>query len=478
MQIIKNPQTISTHYGIPIKTLSKVGILDSTLTFDTKLFIDPTLIKYSKHKEIRVDAYKLINQHFGIVIKLLKSSRNIDDRQWQAAKKLLDYKEIKATCLGYGSNSIHGGGMGPHLIEQSLKTFKEIIDLGVEDAELFILLPLIEEKIGPDRISDMITFIILPALIKFTQRVSKKLKIKSEMLQIKNYNEMLPLNPFEKTKTPIIMLPIDILRSLPVVESWEDIADAARRNDELRKKVGMMIGQIWKKKELKNKEKLRRQTLKSKEAIEYMLTLIRGVKPTSYDQIDDPEGLNAWKELYKDIGTKYPLSIGKPTNLSPETIIDIVKQIVGQFKFLIEKKGIWKALWHKGKPHKEKVAQMLFFVAAYSYCKCNNLDITPESDTGSGIVDFKFSYGGDAKVLVETKLSTNKKLVSGYNDQLKAYKESENPIKSFYLVVDVGKMKDKLKKLYESKNKIGSLGDSNSEIIVVDGKRKLSASRI
>src|SRR2546430_8635948 len=50
----------------------------------------------------------------------------------------------------------------------------------------------------------------------------------------------------------------------------------------------------------------------------------------------------------------------------------------------------------------------------YAYCVANNLEITPEADTGSGVVDFKFAASYVTRVLVETKLSNNKKLVHGY----------------------------------------------------------------
>jgi hypothetical protein len=71
-------------------------------------------------------------------------------------------------------------------------------------------------------------------------------------------------------------------------------------------------------------------------------------------------------------------------------------------------------LYHAGSPRPEKAAQRLFFAIAYAYCKANNLDVTPEADTGNGPVDFKVSLGFTGRVLVEIKLSTNTKLVRGY----------------------------------------------------------------
>ncbi len=85
----------------------------------------------------------------------------------------------------------------------------------------------------------------------------------------------------------------------------------------------------------------------------------------------------------------------------------------------------WKSLWYKNKRLPEKYAQRLFFAVAYNYCKVNNLDITLEADSGTGPVDFKLSTGFDSRVLVEVKLSSNGKLVAGYQKQLESYKAAE-----------------------------------------------------
>ena len=49
-----------------------------------------------------------------------------------------------------------------------------------------------------------------------------------------SYNADLPINPFEKADTPIILVPADILRDLPIATDWSDVADAASKNAALR----------------------------------------------------------------------------------------------------------------------------------------------------------------------------------------------------------------------------------------------------
>jgi glutaredoxin len=115
---------------------------------------------------------------------------------------------------------------------------------------------------------------------------------------------------------------------------------------------------------------------------------------------------------------------------------------------------------------------------AHAYCKANNLDLTPEADTGNGPVDFKVSAGFTGRVLVEIKLSTNGKVVKGYSRQLERYKTAEEALKGYYVVIDVGKMGEKEKNLLALKNCAAASGESTSPIIFIDGIRRLSASKL
>lgn len=126
----------------------------------------------------------------------------------------------------------------------------------------------------------------------------------------------------------------------------------------------------------------------------------------------------------------------------------------------------------------EKSAQRLFFAVAYSYCEANNLDASPEMDTGTGVVDFKFSVGAKAKVMVEIKLSDNPKVVAGYAKQLEAYKKSEKTSKGVYVVINVGGMGKKDKDLLKAKNEQAARGEPTSEIVFIDGTKRRSASEL
>ncbi|MGA3118217.1 MAG: hypothetical protein ABSF90_27795, partial [Syntrophobacteraceae bacterium] len=128
-------------------------------------------------------------------------------------------------------------------------------------------------------------------------------------------------------------------------------------------------------------------------------------------------------------------------------------------------------------PRHESTAQRLFFAVAYSYCVANNVDISPEVDTGTGQIDFKCAKGFDSKVLVEIKLSTNPRILHGYETQLEIYKKSEDTLRAFYVVIDVGRMGDKDQKLVRIKNEAAKKGQPLSELVFIDGILKPSASK-
>jgi hypothetical protein len=162
---ISNPVRFSEHYGIDSNELERRGMLDPTLNSDTKLFIDPLLLTGSSHAEISSGARITYETHFGTIIKFLAKAKNPTDVAWKSAARLLTFPEIQWTCLGYGSQSVSGSGSGSDMTGQYIETARQIVELGIEDPDLFVAMALFENGVGPDRISDMTTNVILGDLL-------------------------------------------------------------------------------------------------------------------------------------------------------------------------------------------------------------------------------------------------------------------------------------------------------------------------
>ncbi len=366
MARLKNPVLFSQHFGIAKKKFEPLSLFDPILNADTRLGVDPLLLRSSSEKIISTNAVHEFETYFGKIIKLLKKSKYEGDKCWVAADKLLSFNEPKETCLGYSEKSISGSAIGPELRRKLLKTAKEIVDLGVEDPEFFALLGLLEDQFGPDRISDLTTHAIWGTLLEFNQQIASKLKLPTENFTFDDLQlgANLVRNPYEKKKpVAIILVPQDILRDLPVASDWSEVADAASKNSALRHRVNKYIGDIWAIRTKKEKEEARAIALSSKQAFEALLASVDLCNKKPYDAKADANGHYLLRVALSEIEKAFPLKIAGPKNHSLQELEQIVITIVENFKDLIEKNGLWYLLWDRDNPRHERAAQKLFLAS-------------------------------------------------------------------------------------------------------------------
>lgn len=480
---IRNPIRFSEHYSIDSKELDDRGLLDPTLNADTKLFIDPLLLEDSSHVEISKNARLTYENHFGTIIKFLGKAKSPSDVAWRSAARLLTFPEIKWTCLGYGAQSVSGSGSGSGMTTQYIETARQIVELGIEDPDLFVAMALFENGVGPDRISDMTSNVIVGDLITLNERILAELGVPTQSTTIslqngKTYTGKLAINPYIGSEDPVILVPSDILRALPIATDWSGVAEAASKNAQLRSRVNDQIAHMWRVKSKKDKDEIRRWALSDKASFETFMEMLHGASPTAYDMHGDPLGEVFWRKIAAALIEVEPFSIAAPAKMDLAGVESVVATIIEQFRFLIEDRRFSEELYYQGKPRPEIAAQRLFFAVAHAYCKANDLDLTPEAETGNGPVDFKLSSGFSGRVVVEIKLSRNPKLVDGYTKQLETYKAAEETVSGFYVVVDVGHMGRKDKRLLEVKNAASQRAEATSPIHFIDGSRKRSASKL
>ena len=471
---IRNPKLFSQEFGINPKALAKLGLLDPILNGDTRLFIDPVLLRSSKNPIITSLGQQSFAKYFGDIIKLLANSNVAGDLTWRNAVRLFKLEELPSLCLGFGGDTTRGRSIDEETRAKIIGTAKEIVDLGIQDPELFSLVGLLESGVGPDTIGDMTAHAILPALIEITSTAAKELGLKIKDAYIDGIEAKLPFNRF--ADKPLLLVPTDILRDLPVAVDWSDISDAAAKNTAIRNRVNALIGDIWKLKSKEQKDQVRAAALASREGFRAILDAAYLLTDDAYDFESDRDGHGLFRDVLTNFASRYPLQLIQPKSKTQAELKKVVDQIVDHFKSLIEKNGVNELLWDGDKPRKEKAAQRLFFAVADVYCKANNIDITPEADSGGGPVDFKFSSGYDGRILVEIKLSTGK-VVHGYTTQLRVYEEAEKSFNSIFLVIDVGIHESKLRSILAEKNKQTAKKIRTPEIVVVDAIRKPSASR-
>ncbi|WP_191578615.1 hypothetical protein [Achromobacter insolitus] len=474
------PITLSMAWNLDQDVVKKIGVIDVTLNCDTNLFIDPLLLAESANKDFRECASAAYEARFIQLIELLTASKEVDDIAWRAAKKRISFHEIGYTHLGYSSGT-GGSGFGEKLAQNLLTTAKEVIGLGVTNPNLFVALALFEDGVGADRISDMTTNIIIECLARFTASVCTQMKIGTQTFDIKGSKHELPVNPI-KPSEPILLVPADIVRDLPIASDWSSVSAAARETEELRERVNSQIGEIWKARTRREKDDVLNRALQSKKTFDTLLDLISYAADEPYDIKNDHRGEIYPANIRRNISKAQPLDLVRFSNraLNLSEVDEIVCSIINQFKSLIEDRGLWKELWDDKQENArlEKAMQRLFYAVALSYCDANNLDISPESDGGAGPVDFKVSNGANSKVLLELKRSTNSKLVDAYTKQLDAYRAAEGTTRAYYVVIDIGNLTPmRIKQLSDARSVVIQAGLNPSEIVFIDGNVQKSASK-
>jgi hypothetical protein len=126
----------------------------------------------------------------------------------------------------------------------------------------------------------------------------------------------------------------------------------------------------------------------------------------------------------------------------------------------------------------------LFYVSAHRNAETLNIDISPEAETGRGLVDFKLSTGHAERVHIEMKFLHSKKIVQGFR-QLTTYLKSEGVNIGFYVVIDFGIFGENLRKEFDAKEKIEKAkediekeGNVQMFVVHIDARKKQSASKV
>lgn len=444
--------------------LDKEGIFDTILDIDANYFINIKRIRDTKEKSF-VNSYKKIQKFFINIYKLLSNTTNKSSKLYRQAVKLFDFPEINNIGLGY-SKGRYGSGFGPVLAEKIISDAKEIIDAGNKDPDLFQLIGLFEENVGPDRLSDMYSHLIYDDIINYTIEKNTALGINKENYPEMKFKKELLINPFKNK--PVLMLPKDILHELPIAKEWDDIDNVCARIQCIRDEMNSFIGDEWKKASTRDKKNfIKEKIMKNEESFKAVISEYKNFSVEPYDFDNDSLGFYIISKELKNIPLE-KIEIDKR-----EKVKDIVLKICNKFKDLVENNALVKLLYEKdGKFRGEKSVQLLFYGISDSYCDSFDVDISPELNSGRGNIDFKYSNGYTDRVIVEVKLTSNRQLIHGMKTQILEYAKAEKTNQLVYLVIDDLKNKEKIKKLYEEYNKM----EKKSELIVIDTEIKKSAS--
>ncbi|MBH5322183.1 hypothetical protein [Aurantiacibacter sediminis] len=472
---ISDPNLFSAQFGLAAGTLEAAGLIDPFIEVDTPLFIDPLLLGKSAFPQISDDGLKEFKAHFARFVRLLALSKAPNDAPWKGARSMIDLSEPPANGLGYGTTGRSGSSRPAKIKNAIMRTASEVIGLGSRDPEMISLMPFFEEDVGPDTISDFTTHVITPALAQITNDfcIAHGVPMAKNDLcpQIK-----LPMyKDGSGDEKPLLLVPQDIVRELPIARSPRDIENSINHNSAYRGEVNQFFNAMTMATVEERKEAIRHFALSSKDAFEEFLAMVKEYN-SHYDPNDDALGYYKMRDIlargFSGITSPkhFDLSSG------PQAVKAVAIDALEVFKHHVENGNLWEELWIDGKPKRERAAQLLFFAIADSFCKANNIDISPEANMGGGPVDFKFSNGYKCRVVVEMKRSGGS-VKHGYERQLEIYKNAAQTEIGIFVIMNFGDLGKKLTQIESIKTYREGLDKPASDIIVIDATQKLSASK-
>lgn len=450
-------------------TLDEHGVFDPILDEDSHFFINLQRLKKTTVPEF-ADSYKKIHEYFRKIIKLLdKAERKAtSDTFYRQAQNMFDFSEVNGICLGY-AKGISGAGFGDKLASQVMSTAYDIVKVGVTDPEFFELLPLLQDNVGADRLSDMIATLVLDDIKAYTKRINIELGIVQKQYQRLPFDEAFLVNPYKRDN--VLLVPTDILHKLPVAESWENIDLVVSQNNILRAEMNCEVASEWRKySTTERKSYLRREVFSDPDICK---RVIEGYRTEDLDAFNPHN--NSKYFLAKLAQQIENLDIHWKMSQRATNSFTGAMDILDFFKQWTEYNKGWEVIRGASSGNREKILQRVIYLAGLSYIKANNLDMSCEPDEGRGPVDFKLSLGQDITI-IEVKLTSNSQYLHGYEVQVEEYGKAERTDSLIYVLVDLGNP-EKVKKVQELRDRKYDEGANPPELIVIDATEKKSASR-
>lgn len=454
---------------------------DPHLTVDTKLFIDPLLLHEAGDEW--AEAHDELIDHFVYCYRLIAKGGDRSSVSASAARRLLTFPEPYEIGLGYTASGTRGSGSGDSFAHTMADSIARAIAAGLDVPEHIEEIGILNEGIGPDRISDAAANVIKARLIAYTQDVAERHGISMDKHKVKHARVridvarwldeevLLPTNP--ETGRPIILVPDSVLNKLPTLnaDDWFD----SHFNEDIRATINLQVGKSVRKSDIvawANRHPDRVRAWAREQADRDDLA--------GYDFESDPLGVVQWDRASADFAAQNPL--GNHTIETHEDLIDLVGKVVDQFRHFIEEQRGWSLLWNTdGSEKPEEAAQLLFLGLTQQYLRRFNVEIDREVELGRGSVDFKTSSGTEARVLIEVKKVHNGKFWNGLEHQLPSYLTSDDATHGWFLALQYRETRgsaDRVRGLPAAVAQVASRTGKTLRCSVVDARRPLSASNI
>lgn len=433
--------------------------------WDTPLFVEAMLMKNTRIPEFKNSYQKIVDFFSNAIVKV---ETGITEKE---KKTMLYFDEVKEANLGYSYDSNGGNGLTGKTAMKVLDNLKHFIDEELFELQDFTTISLFDGRISADRMSDMVLNITKNDFINYSCRIAlennfpvKGFKLKREfdfntMKWIYEETDIPYIVNDEGREIPVLLIPKEFLGS----HLYWNIDDFIGWLYVSEKEFVKDILDFNLKKDLKaNSKSILKEIIKSRRSDILKRYSDAATNLSAYDLKTDKKSLNDTYEkaqlFYSEIR---PALIKIKQDPSKMPVLDIVELLVEELKTnIIDQKGYTVIMPTKNRfiaePKISKFVQLIFQnrIKDAGF----NIDISPETNSGHGPVDFKISRGDD-KVLLENKVGTNPKLLSCIDDgkQLHTYLKQEQCKDAYLLVFTCNKNQfEKVKELTTTAEKYKS----------------------
>lgn len=157
---------------------------DSILDTDTPLFVDPFLI-FKENRSHWHGAHDQLISHFDTCFHLIaEGNRNPRSPSYRKALRLLTFPEPREFCLGYTESGTKGAGGGEGYARTIAQAMEAAISRGLSNLKHFEELGILNEGIGPDRISDATCNVLRSRFIAYTEAVVARHSLPTEPVTV------------------------------------------------------------------------------------------------------------------------------------------------------------------------------------------------------------------------------------------------------------------------------------------------------
>lgn len=476
-------------FNIDESVLEAYGAFNISLINDLPLFIDPFLLYASNKPE-----YKQLHEDIIQYLVFLKSKAESGALTPVKIARWYKFPEVKEVWLGYSEMGNRGSGLGLKfgnaMSDAMVKYFTDLGREQVSETSHLEKLGLFKSGVGKDNISDFTCNLIKKYLLEYTQSFARQYLQPTQCSEVsvakayfdyelESWMSATYYLPFFNGSY-VILTPKDILTKDETWINFTDMQWKFRRitdsipNEELRDR----INDLYLKRLPDNpKDKDIKMVVESlvnqfPEVMDYYIKLKEsdkeGAKSSSRDIVSAAQNIFI-KNIARLIDT-----LGNETSFydcASMGSYEASRQRVMFLKDVIENQDGYRLFYHNGKPvSKEKDLQLLFKFTWFATV----FDVNAEANNGRGPVDYKVSFGGSDKTLVEFKLAKNSKLKDNIKNQVQVYEAANGTHQSMKVILyfndsEYIRVKKVLKEL-ELEN--------NPNIILIDASPKESASNV